>query len=165
MNGADLPPLGWLSPEPYDPAYWTPIEGNAVYTVKPLGGLWSAPIEDDGRSSWQHWCEDEDYGDHTRPLYRVTPDPDARVFVIDGLEDLLRLEQAYPGNLPDGYPMWVNLSWTKVAAEFDAVYLTGEGQWRTRFSNPGLYGWDCATVLWLQPRFTIEGLDIGGPES
>ena len=39
-------------------------------------------------------------------------------------------------------------------ADYDAVYLTEEGQGATRLSYPvDLYGWDVPSILWLRWMF------------
>jgi hypothetical protein len=54
------------------------------------------------------------------------------------------------------------IDWLSVAKDVDAVWLTHMGQIHTRFSDPSLYGWDCSTVFWLNPAFTVgEPITIG----
>lgn len=155
LTGADLPPLAWQNSEPYDQAKWRrPIDDRHGWTIKPYGGLWTAPLDDDGVTAWGRWCECEDYGNPDAPLTIVTPHADAKVYRINDLTDLLQLEAMFSVE-PSGpdIQMWPKMSWAKAAADIDAVWLTAAGEARTRFSTPGLYGWDCETVLWLQPRF------------
>jgi hypothetical protein len=160
VTGSELPRLGWAAHGfTFDRSEWRPIQNTIGMPIKPHGGLWTAPLLDDGGTPWTRWCEDNDYDHSPGPVVPIRPDPDAAVFVIDTLNDLEEFGRRFP---PDGprpvyrFPMWMPLDWEKAATEVDAVWLTEEGQYRTRHSMPGLYGWDCETVLWLQPRFTEE---------
>ena len=38
----------------------------------------------------------------------------------------------------------------------DAIFLTEEGEHATRFSEPGLYGWDCESILVMNPHCVKE---------
>lgn len=156
LTGLDLPPLAWQHATAYDPARFMPVRHGDHMPVKPYGGLWTAPLHPDGGTHWTDWCRHENFGNPDAPLTIIEPDPGAVVYLIDTVEDLLALEARYPGPRMPGVAMWPGLDWEAVACDIDAVWLTDEGQWRTRFSHPGLYGWDCATVLWLQPRYTVK---------
>lgn len=157
VRGADLPPLGWQHTEPLDVATVGPIVD--IKFIKPKGGLWTSPLRYDGDrltgTGWTDWCNSEEFGNPSAPITLIHPNPDAAVYLIDTAEDLKALEQAYWQ--PSDYPisMFPQLSWEAVAADFDAIWLTDGGQWATRFSTPGLYGWDCETVFWLRPVFTV----------
>lgn len=42
------------------------------------------------------------------------------------------------------------LNFIAVSKDYDAIYLTDKGQWKTRNTYPNtLYGWDCETLLVL----------------
>lgn len=158
IAGRDLPPLAWQHAEPFDPARMKPITPNESFMAhKPPGGLWTAPLYPSGDTAWGEWCRAEQFGDPDRPKTVIIPDPGATVYRIDDYPSLLRLEAAYPASVPLGraFRMFPAIDWLKLAAEVDAVWLTNDGQWDTRFTEPGLYGWDCETVFWLQPRFAV----------
>jgi hypothetical protein len=157
ISGADLPSLAWLTGgRPFSLARLLPIRHRGEFIIKPFGGLWTSPRTATG-TAWTDWCRSAEYGDPDKPLVPILPDPDCAVFCIDCLADLKHLGAQYP--LPVtapaiDVPMWPRIDWEKVATDVDAVWLTAAGEHQTRYSTPGLYGWDCATVLWLQPRFT-----------
>jgi hypothetical protein len=134
-----------------------PVTDVPYFPVKPQGGLWTAPIGGCG-TAWTDWCVSESYGTPDAPITLVVPDPAAVVYVVDTIDDLRALEGAYYQPGPGGFSTWPQLSWKRMAADLDAVWLTDAGQWATRFSTPSLYGWDCETVFWLQPRFTAGDL-------
>lgn len=157
LTGRDLPPLGWQHVKPLNLAEIASLADDRW--VKPRGGLWTSVIRyENGQptsTSWTDWCLGEDFGTPAAPVTVVIPDPTAVVYRIDDTADLKALEQAYhqPNDL--GIGMWPQLSWVRMGADLDAIWLTDAGQWATRFSQPGLYGWDCETVLWLNPKVTV----------
>lgn len=160
ITGADLPELGWQHTEPFNPAAIDPATNNGW--IKPAGGLWTSPLRD-GVTGWAQWCREEQWGTPDAPVTRILPNPGARVYVIDTLADLVQLEAAFPSadsSLPAEIKMWPQIDWQAVASEYDAIWLTEEGQWRTRHSTPSLYGWDCETVLWLNPCVTAIGATV-----
>lgn len=157
LRGADLPPLAWASNgNPFELARVQPVRIHRWRTHKPSGGLWTAPVLDDGDTAWTQWCRCEQFGDPDAPRTVIVPHSDAVVYCIDAEADLLALEAAYPlaAELGDNVRLWPRLDWEKMATETDAVWLTRRGEHETRYTTPGLYGWDCATVLWLRPAFT-----------
>lgn len=175
----DLPTLGWVGKAghdngDFDVALIEPINKNIRHYLphKPWGGLWTSPvIRDDAGTvvgtDWTQWCHAENFWLHgvARVVTIIEPDPTAPIYVIENVEDLVALEEEYPWrNHPTAY-LWVDpqharyrpwpyVDWDALALDVAGVYLTEGGQWRTRFSSPGLNGWDCATVLWLQPQVT-----------
>ena len=169
---ADLPPLAYLYGENHDPALTEPEHFRAITSngwVKPSGGLWTAPITaraDDGsvlRTAWTEWCVDNMWADLVKARFlEILPRPDARVLLVDAMDDLQALVAAFPNTEPryrlryghaDQFP-----NWQTMAACWDAVYLTDAGQWATRlppYGEPNLYTWDCASVLWLRPAYSV----------
>lgn len=98
---------------------------------KPLGGLWTSPIE--SSYGWKDWSEDNDFGDLSRS-FKIKFSGD--VLIIDNEADML--------NLP-----WIDdrtIDFTLIDA--DAIHLTEKGEHDTRLTWPkSLYGWDCETFL------------------
>lgn len=125
------------------------------------GGLWTSSERPGGVSDWMRWCVVEGYKGPAFHVWRLHPDPVARVFVIAGLAELLALAERYPSRCPIRseriYP-----DWTALAADYDAVHLTEAGQWATRLTRPAnLYGWDCESTLWL--RWAFAAVERVGP--
>lgn len=155
IAGRDLPPLAWHHETPFNWQRWQPIsDGNMPH--KPSGGLWTSPVDDDGQSAWEAWTGLADYRSGVPKQARIIPKPDARVFLIDDHADLLALRKLAPLEPADPAFFLAPIDWETAAGHLDAIWLTARGEQSTRFSEPGLYGWDCATVLWLQPEFTAE---------
>lgn len=177
---ADLPPLAYLYSESHDPALseperFRPITNEATW-VKPSGGLWTAPVTRHAagglvlESAWSEWCvETMDWDPIEARFLLIQPNAGARVLLVNTMDDLRRLVAAYPNReacapalqrLAERYPNWLAM-----AADWDAVYLTDAGQWATRlppYGEPNLYGWDCASVLWLRPAYTVAASVLTG---
>jgi hypothetical protein len=124
-----------------------PIEvKNGLLPVKPYGGLWASPAESE--YGWKEWCETEHFG-NIGEQHKVTLEVDTRNFItIDKVSDLDKLP-------------WYKIGGFLEAVDFeklkrqgvDGIYLTNEGQWRTRLTFPRqLYGWDCESVLIMNER-------------
>ena len=114
--------------------------------VKPNGGIWTSP--QDATFGWREWCASERFreGMDTQE-FTLIPRPDARVAVIDSLADLEHLIALYPAVDVIGKPV---LDFEAMARDFDGLWLTEEGQWRTRMTTPNLYGWDMECLLFFR---------------
>ena len=80
--------------------------------------------------------------------------------MVDTLADLRGLLKGYSlnrGRAEDHF--FQPLDFERMAADFDAVHLTDEGQWATRLTQPSLYGWDCESTCWL--RWAFERAEPG----
>lgn len=163
---ADLPPLAYAHNNAVDPATapWRPVVGHGWVKPQAHTGLWTAPVTataEDGApadTTWLEWCRAEWSTEGSTHLTVIRPHATARVLLIDSQPDLIAIVRAYPSrsdflpSLDDRYPHW-----QAMAAEWDAVYMTDQGQWETRLpaAGPNLYGWDMPSVLWLRPAFTV----------
>jgi hypothetical protein len=128
----------------FDPNKFKPIEN--IGFVKPRGGLWTSPI--DSNWGWKDWCHAEDF--RTCKIgnsFTMVLKSDSKVLKIDSLDDLKNIPfiEHFKGiSYPD---------FEKISESYDAIWLTENGQIETRFSSPQhLYGWDCESVLILNPE-------------
>ena len=106
-------------------------------STKPEGGLWASPVG--CAYGWKEWCEAESWKNLTSRFETVY---EGRTFVIDSLRDLSEFiwqENGYGFGFPDYEAM--------MSIGIDGIYLTERGQNETRFTHPGLYGYDCECVL------------------
>ena len=135
----------------YDPKKFLPISDLPLHN-KPKGGLWTSPV--DSKYGWWNWCEDESFGDTTKSF---EVDFKGTFFVIDSVDDMNKLP-------------WIELkgfsfvSFQALCANcftYDAIHLTEKGQNETRLTYPrSLYGWDCETVLVMNPDSIIECFNL-----
>ena len=126
--------------EEFVPSKFMPVE-NIPFFVKPKGGLWASPVN--AARGWSEWCKSEEFGDLSNNFTFVF---DGNVFVIDSLRSATSMP-------------WIGHNYMKspdfekmIEQGYDAIYLTEEGQIKTRFSTPSLYGWDCECILIMNPE-------------
>ena len=121
-----------------------PVKNTDWVKPKKEGGLWTSPI--DSKWGWKDWNDCERFIEcDDRNSFTVYLKADAKIFVIDSLEDLKKAP------LREGYGKKV-LDFELIAQNYDAIWLTEKGQNETHFSYPiDLSGWDCETVLILNP--------------
>lgn len=172
ITPTDLPPQAYAHTADHDitltadPAHWRPIRDIGTGWVKPKGGtgLWTSPVTartPDGApadSAWLEWCRAEmDTDTADQYLTEIAPAPTARLLLIDSQAHLAAIIDRYPAAQNPhihraGYP-----DWPAMAADWDGVYLTDQGQWATRLpdTGPDLYGWDMESCLWLRPAYTV----------
>ena len=112
---------------------------------KPRTGLWASPI--DSEWGWKEWCESEDFRDCNKDnSFTFKLHPYARVFEIHDLDDLEKLPVMDHPLSAISY----GLDFEEIAKNYDAIFLSDEGQAKTRMSHPSsLYGWDCECILVL----------------
>lgn len=123
----------------FDIAKFKPIE-NAI-AAKPWGGLWSSPVN--SAFGWRDWCVREEFRLSSLGVsFEFVFDGD--VFVIDGMDDLKKLP------LIEYYPFIVYPDYEKVAQEYDAIFLTENGEHLTKYTF--MYGWDCECVLVMNSK-------------
>lgn len=151
---------------------------NAQWS-KPSGGLWTSTYDPTCGSDWvqwnlregparvlgedadKHWEETSEIPWDFRKLYfhaYVLYPKLASIFVIDSIEDLIYLRQNYSENKEVGR---LKLDFEKMSQDFDALHLTQNGQWETRFGDPNIYGWDVESTIWFRWVFEKEGDYLG----
>lgn len=132
-----------------------PVENRHFH--KPKYGLWTSTYDAaQHTSAWVEWCLVESFGDVLAGGWFVLrPELSARVFIIDGVEDLKHLVAHYPQPGAEPYMRFMAcLDFERLADEYDAIHLTEHGQWATRHSMPHLNGWDVESTLWFRWCFT-----------
>lgn len=134
---------------------------------KPYGGLWCSPPIEAGGTAWTEWCISEEFISPPFHLWELIPEKSAKWYVVENVVDLAVLHDRFPGENPfqgssdDLYWHGKCYDFERMAQVYDAIHLTDEGQWATRFSEPvDFYGWDCASTLWLRWAFD-EVIDLG----
>lgn len=136
----------------FDLSKFNCIQNNPGFPVKPSGGLWASPVESSW--GWRHWCESEEWGvDRLGESFEF--DYEGSFVVIDSLPDL----ESLPVNefiLFGLYPDFEAIE----RHGADAIHLTEKGQDETQFGNPNLYGWDCESVLVMNPSLVRQVLRI-----
>lgn len=123
--------------------------------IKPIGCLWASPI--DCNYGWVNFYDNElrdndVFDEKMKYCIEFTLKNETRIYIIDSFKDYTKLYENYGRSIST----YLNtLDFEKVSKEYDAILLTDNGQYETRFSNPSLYGWDVATLL----LFNIDCID------
>jgi len=120
---------------------------------KPGGGFWTSTWDQETGGGWLEWCTRESFGTPPFEVYLLTPDPNARIYTIDGPAALRDLAARYPSTV---WPGRECIDWASTVAEYDAVRVTEAGLWSTRHLFPRLstYSWDCESTCWFRWCFT-----------
>lgn len=120
--------------------------------VKPHGGLWSSPINSEW--GWKDWCINNGFREEKLSnWFKFRLRKDSIILIIDNLNDLKELYEiekvitSYGDIFPD---------FEKLSKSFDGILLTDIGESATRFTHPGLYGWDCESLLVFNPEVIEE---------
>ena len=120
---------------------------------KPLGGLWASPV--DSHWGWKDWSEAEDWGDLSSFFHF---DYSGDTLVINGESDLKKLIAQSMSDFKFSR-LWPDFEEMKKKG-VDGIFITEQGESETRFSEPGLYGWDCESIVVL----TLSSIKNKGPE-
>jgi len=131
----------------FNPNLFKPIRNRNW--VKPTGGLWTSPVQ--SKYGWVDFCKQEEFIVNSLELSFIIEIDDSRVYKIDNLNDLVRV-----ATIPNSYNSNMLIDYEQLATEYDAIWLTYDGQFNTRFGRPNLYGWDVETVLILNKECIIN---------
>ena len=155
--------LGSVAPEQ---VYFKPaINQEYDFNMKPGYGLWTSSWNGTG-SEWTQWCVAEDFLDpYAERWFLLTPPSTARIYTIDGLDDLLHLLREYhrePAETARHWqPMgWIN--WVEVSLHYDAVHLTSRGNKLLHHHRVAdLNCWDVESTVWLNwVDFAVEEVAV-----
>lgn len=136
----------------YDLSKVEPIKNDN--RCKPKGGLWISPVNSNW--GWKDWCESKNFRDcDLANSFQLKLKSTANVFVIDSYSDLknaplidLKIGEHYHKQY---------LDFELLAKTYDAIWLTEKVQNETHLSRPlSLYGWDCESVLIMNPNCCCE---------
>lgn len=124
---------------------------NLPETTKPFGGFWASRI--DAIKSWKNWCEDTEYEANLNDNFIFTLNDKSRVLTINNCEQLKKLPKR------EGITSIVqtNLDFEALAKEYDAVEVLISEDPKLYHQ---LYGWDCDSILIMNPDIVEEGKKI-----
>ena len=116
--------------------------------TKPDGGLWAS--RKNGDMTWKDWCEIEEFRlDSFNCSFEFTLKNNARVLELNSIEQLDTLPKL------KGFEQWFDkensfsicyLNFTELAKLYDAIEVTDIH--KLYFA---LYGWDCNSILIMNP--------------
>ena len=130
---------------------------NRRHFVKPSGGLWASPVG--AKFGWKEWCEEENFRScDPENAFMFMLCPGAKVAHIFSRRDMVVLPQ-----IESDHSMWVSLDFEKMMEQgYDAVELHLSDEDRTSVGYLDglywcLYGWDCDSILVLNPDVIVVG--------
>jgi len=169
VSGVDLGLQAWLTREddPLDRARFLAIQDRPFGALgnKPEGGLWTSTLvqpETGASSAWVAAATEMNLHGDRDVLWVATPDPGARIAVVDSIVDLVAVQAIYPRSMHREFAR-PGIDFYQAAQDgLDAIHLTEAGQYATRYTHPlDLYGWDCECTLWLRWAFTSTAQHLG----
>jgi len=133
IQANELPTIAFFGDD-IDSEKFRSVSNSSWRRLKPNWGFWTSPVMDDGRSAWMVWAEEERFRVNHRAAYlqEVIPAADAKVFMVDTVDDALYIQEKYEWN------------WEAIANDYDAVYVTRDGVYIMRDGC-----WDMPSVLWF----------------
>jgi hypothetical protein len=152
----------------YDPI--KKVEQPLSYHIqnKYNGGLFSSTyLGEEIGSQWIQWCLFNEFNVPENGIwngYLIDVKSDARIYVIDSVEDMERLYDQYGFN-DYNIDAMESIDYHRVSQDYDAVHLTDRGQVVTRHpylfrensSNKinyrSMYSWDCESTHFFRNVF------------
>lgn len=137
----------------FDIRRFKPIQ-NKLYRTKPIGGLWASRI--DAKFGWKDWNEIEDFKkcDPDNSFSFIFED-ESKIFKIDDVEKIKKLPLI---SIRDSFSFEEGLEEYHIDFEnclkigIDAIELIGKINSALYY---GLYGWDCESIVVLNPNSII----------
>jgi len=143
----------------FDIAKFKPIQNTERGYTKPRHGtgFWASPV--DAKWGWKDWCESKDFRECKKEnSFVFTLDPSARVkhlYSVDDVYELPGLETAISST-------WYVPDYEKLAKQYDAIEIHISDEVRDRWTEGlyyVLYGWDCDSILIMNPYIIKEVKD------
>lgn len=136
--------------DPLDKNKMQPIT-NRPLASKPDGGLWASPV--DTQYGWADWCWREDFRDTSAQHKTVFSIENATVLKWTCAEDVACSPmQDVPPEIINNFAGFTAPDFEKISERYDAIEVKIDRLHHT------LYGWDCDTLLVLNP----EVIRVGG---
>lgn len=122
-------------------APYSPYEnrGMGIPSKPQSGGLWTSPLEENGKSQWQNLIEKE--MPETKQKYEhswhIVPTEDCRILIVDNFEKIKKY-------LEDDE----TIDFIKLSKDYDLLYVPFEiGSWNKTF-----YSWDVKTGFFMNAK-------------
>lgn len=116
---------------------------------KPYKALWTSTLIDTNSSSWDLWCQINEFNvKNHRIKYKIIPKDNLKIFEINNEEDLNFLPKIYD-------PIF-----NKNVIDFNIIAKLFDGIHCINYILPQLYGWDCESTVWFNTNWikSIERL-------
>ncbi len=168
MTAADfgLGTQGWAGLGPLDDRSLRPAS-SPIPRPKPYDGFFTSTWDSSRcTTAWLDYMRSEgNRPTQGRSLWLLEPDADARLYVIDTLDDFKTLADRFPQSYDNPNNPWYAPNWSRVFDEgrsmFDAIHVTfatvDAGKSVPGTEHPVFFGWDVESTLWLSAKFTDCG--------
>lgn len=127
------------------------------YSNKPQDCFWTSSLNDDS-SDWLDWCKFEEFESYSQAVV-ITPKKDVKIYVIDTIEDLIKVSNLYEGYSNPGRINFPSL----LMAGYDGVQVTKDAAMNFHgYSSKGIYdlnAWDCESTVWFNSKW-IDSYEI-----
>jgi hypothetical protein len=139
----------------FDPSIGFPIK-NREHFNKPYGGLWAS--RKTATFGWREWCEVEEFRDYDKnDCFQFTLKKDSKVATIYCMNDLRQLP-TIKSNTSISWGIRIDFE-ECIKCGYDAIELCWYGdEYKDRRADDmyfGLYGWDCDSIVVLNPSAII----------
>lgn len=135
---------------------FSPVK-NKLFGIKPIGGLWASSM--DAKYPWKEWCKSNQFRECNEDnSFKFTLDESANIIHLYSVDDLKKLpKNTSAENLN---PLsWYYIDFEKcVEIGIDAIELhLSEDRSDDLFNGLyyTLYGWDCDSILIMNPAVII----------
>lgn len=147
--------------EHFQPEQFNPIKNRVYPWVKPEheSGMWASPVKSNW--GWKKWCIGENFHvDRLEKSFRFTLAKDARVCHLRSVDDLLKLPIIHSIYNDRNIDLFCCIDFEKAMQDYDAIELHLTQEPPMEFGELGLYyllyGWDCDSILVLNPDVVKE---------
>lgn len=123
---------------------------NKEVLPKPSGGLWGSRINI--TTGWKDWCRNTGFKSNLKEYFIFSLKEDAKILTINSNEQLKQLPKQ-DNNL---YGVYCSLDFEELFKEYDAIEVFISEDRELYFS---LYGWDCDSIIVINPSKIIEEND------
>ena len=124
---------------------------NVDCSTKPKGGLWASDVN--AERGWKEWCDAEEFRDCNKEnSFSFVLADNAKVLYIDSVDDLKVLPKV-DDKFGMNFSSWYLLDFEKLAETYDAVEVSISNDFDLYYQ---LYGWDCDSIVIMNPNVIIE---------
>lgn len=123
---------------------------NHPYMTKPFGGLWASRVN--AIYGWKDWCDSSEFRKcKEENSFSFVLSENARVLYINSVEDLEGLPEVRSNS---GFPSsFKTLNFEELKKNYDAIEVNISWDRELYFL---LYGWDCDSILIMNPDIIEE---------
>lgn len=134
----------------WDRAKLRPVRNSLICLRKPTGGLWASPVG--AKYGWKYWCEENEFETKALEMWFEFTFV-GRIYRINSVRDMNDLPWVPHPDAPDFE--FIDFEFL-MKDGYDAIHLTDHGETVTKWSigpslGHSLYGWDCESVLVMNP--------------